>query len=219
MEFRLLGPLEVDNGSARVVVSGRKLRALLARLLLDANRTISIDRLMDDLWGAEVPESAHKMVQIYVSQLRKVLPGGMLRTRPPGYAIEVDPARYRRRLPRSPRHYRVRHQQEFRTRTCRCQNICSRPAAPQEPRRRHAGHSDVSEHVPLVGTPVPAPGLSRFRGGGAGREQRRSADGSRRGFRRVCAPRFAGAGRRPRAGAARRRARGSAGSARAGRPA
>src|SRR5262245_1322582 len=92
MEFRLLGPLEVDNGSTRVVVTGRKLRALLARLLLDANRTVAIDRLVDDLWGADVPESAPKMVQIYVSQLRKVLPDGVLRTRPPGYAIEVDPA-------------------------------------------------------------------------------------------------------------------------------
>jgi DNA-binding SARP family transcriptional activator/pimeloyl-ACP methyl ester carboxylesterase len=92
MEFRLLGPLEVSNDSAPLVVAGGKQRALLARLLLEANRTVAIDRLVDDLWGEDVPESAHKMVQIYVSQLRKVLPGGMLRTRPPGYAIEVDPA-------------------------------------------------------------------------------------------------------------------------------
>src|SRR5262249_57171782 len=39
-----------------------------------------------------VRDSAQKMVQIYVSQLRKVLPDGMLRTRPPGYAIETNPA-------------------------------------------------------------------------------------------------------------------------------
>jgi DNA-binding SARP family transcriptional activator/pimeloyl-ACP methyl ester carboxylesterase len=92
MEFKLLGPLEVGDGSAAVVVAGRKQRALLARLLLDANRTVAADRLVDDLWGDDVPESAQKMVQIYVSQLRKVLPDGMLRTRPPGYALEVDPA-------------------------------------------------------------------------------------------------------------------------------
>src|SRR5215831_1989348 len=92
MEFKLLGPLEVGDGAAPVVVAGRKQRALLARLLLDANRTIAADRLVDDLWGDEVPDSAQKMVQIYVSQLRKVLPDGILRTRPPGYALEVDPA-------------------------------------------------------------------------------------------------------------------------------
>jgi DNA-binding SARP family transcriptional activator/pimeloyl-ACP methyl ester carboxylesterase len=92
MEFKLLGPLEAGDGSRPVVVAGRKQRALLARLLLDANRTIAADRLVDDLWGEDVPDSAQKMVQIYVSQLRKVLPDGILRTRPPGYALEVDPA-------------------------------------------------------------------------------------------------------------------------------
>src|SRR6476469_7925443 len=92
MEFKLLGPLEVRDGSAPVALAGRKQRALLARLLLDVNRTVASDRLVDDLWGEDVPESAQKMVQIYVSQLRKVLPNGMLQTRPPGYAIEVDPS-------------------------------------------------------------------------------------------------------------------------------
>src|SRR6478735_6281910 len=92
MEFRLLGPLEAGDDSAPIPLTGRKQRALLARLLLDVNRTVATDRLVDDLWGDEVPDSAQKMVQIYVSQLRKVLPKDMLRTRPPGYAIEIDPA-------------------------------------------------------------------------------------------------------------------------------
>src|SRR6478672_6277924 len=92
MEFKLLGPLEASDGPTTVALAGRKQRALLARLLLDANRTVATDRLVDDLWGAEVPETAQKMVQIYVSQLRKLLPEGMLRTRAPGYAIDVDPS-------------------------------------------------------------------------------------------------------------------------------
>ena len=92
MEFKLLGPLEVGDGSTTVAIAGRKQRALLARLLLDANRTVAADRLVDDLWGESVPDSAQKMVQIYVSQLRKVLPDGLLQTRQPGYAVEVDPA-------------------------------------------------------------------------------------------------------------------------------
>ena len=76
MEFKLLGPLEASDGPTRSSLAGRKQRALLARLLLDANRTVAIERLVDDLWGEDVPESAQKMVQIYVSQLRKVLPEG-----------------------------------------------------------------------------------------------------------------------------------------------
>src|SRR6266511_5927609 len=63
----------------------------LARLLLDANRTVSVQRLVDDLWGEDMPESAPKMVQIYVSHLRKLLPGGVLLTQAPGYRVEVEP--------------------------------------------------------------------------------------------------------------------------------
>jgi DNA-binding SARP family transcriptional activator len=91
MEFRLLGPLEAVEGEARLTLGSRKARALLARLLLDANRTVSVQRLVDDLWGDDVPESAPKMVQINVSLLRKVLPAGLLRTQAPGYLVEVAP--------------------------------------------------------------------------------------------------------------------------------
>jgi DNA-binding SARP family transcriptional activator/DNA-binding GntR family transcriptional regulator len=90
-EFRILGPLEVVDRGAGVPIRGQKKRALLARLLLDANRVVPVDGLVDALWGDEVPATAVKMVHIYVSQLRKVLPSGMLHTRPPGYVIEVAP--------------------------------------------------------------------------------------------------------------------------------
>ena len=92
MEFRLLGPLEASDDGTPVVLGGRKQRALLARLLLDANRTVAVERLVDDLWGDDAPDTAPKMVQIYVSGLRKALPATVpLRTRPPGYLIEVEP--------------------------------------------------------------------------------------------------------------------------------
>ena len=87
----LLGPLEVRDGTAPVKLGGRKARALLARLALDANRTVPAERLIEDLWGEDPPETAAKMVQIHVSQLRKGLPSGMLVTRPGGYALAVDP--------------------------------------------------------------------------------------------------------------------------------
>jgi DNA-binding SARP family transcriptional activator/DNA-binding GntR family transcriptional regulator len=91
MEFRLLGPLEAVDGTTPLALGSRKPRALFARLLLDANKTVSVDRLVDDLWGEDVPDSAVKMVQIYVSQLRKVLPAGVLKTQAPGYLVEVEP--------------------------------------------------------------------------------------------------------------------------------
>jgi DNA-binding SARP family transcriptional activator len=90
-EYRLLGPLEVVHRGQAVPTGGQRKRALLARLVLDANRTVSIDALVDALWGERVPSTAVKMVHIYVSQLRKVLPGGALQTRPPGYRLEVAP--------------------------------------------------------------------------------------------------------------------------------
>jgi DNA-binding SARP family transcriptional activator/pimeloyl-ACP methyl ester carboxylesterase len=91
MEFRLLGPMEVRDGAAPLELGGRKQQALLARLLLTPGRTVAVEQLVDDMWGDEVPETAVKMIQIYVSQLRKLLPDGLLVTRTPGYLADVDP--------------------------------------------------------------------------------------------------------------------------------
>jgi DNA-binding SARP family transcriptional activator/pimeloyl-ACP methyl ester carboxylesterase len=93
MEFRILGPLEARDGDEPVALGPPKQRALLARLLLSPGRTIAVEQLVDDLWGEDVPETAVKMVQIHVSQLRKLLPEGTLVTRPPGYALDVEPER------------------------------------------------------------------------------------------------------------------------------
>jgi len=90
-EYRLLGPLEVVHRGGAVPTGGQRKRALLARLLLEANRTVSVDALVDALWGDRVPSTAVKMVHIYVSQLRKVLPSKALQTRTPGYRLEVAP--------------------------------------------------------------------------------------------------------------------------------
>jgi DNA-binding SARP family transcriptional activator len=51
MEFRLLGPLEVRDDGEVVKLGGPKQRALLGYLLLNANRAIALDRLIDALWG------------------------------------------------------------------------------------------------------------------------------------------------------------------------
>src|SRR5262245_63431973 len=90
MDFRLLGPLEVLRDGAPVHIAAGKQRALLAVRHLNANHTVSREQLVDARWGENVPESAQKMVQIHVSQLRKVLAEPRLQTRAPGYVLEVD---------------------------------------------------------------------------------------------------------------------------------
>jgi DNA-binding SARP family transcriptional activator len=93
MEFRILGPLEVTDGGRLVVLQGVKQRALLAVLLLHANEVVSSDRLIEELWGAEPPESGVTALQVRVSQLRKALgeSAGLLETRTPGYVLHVAP--------------------------------------------------------------------------------------------------------------------------------
>jgi DNA-binding SARP family transcriptional activator/pimeloyl-ACP methyl ester carboxylesterase len=92
MQFRLLGPVEAHDGDREIALGGAKPRALLTLLLLDVRRVVSTERIVDELWGEDAPESARKMVQIHVSSLRKVLPAGLLRTWPAGYSLDVEPA-------------------------------------------------------------------------------------------------------------------------------
>jgi DNA-binding SARP family transcriptional activator/pimeloyl-ACP methyl ester carboxylesterase len=89
MDFRLLGPLEASAESGPLGVPAGKQRALLAVLLLNANRTVARDQIVDALWGESVPDSAAKMVQVHVSQLRKLLPEPRLRTHGAGYVLDV----------------------------------------------------------------------------------------------------------------------------------
>jgi predicted ATPase/DNA-binding SARP family transcriptional activator len=91
MQYRVLGPLEVRDGEESLPLAGAKQRALLALLLLHANRVLSRDRLIDELWGGEPPATAVTSLQVYVSRLRKLLPPETLLTRPPGYLLAVDP--------------------------------------------------------------------------------------------------------------------------------
>ena len=90
-EFRLLGPLEAIEDGLPVSLPGGKPRALLACLLLEAGRVVSAETLVESLWGERAPASAHKVLQVYVSQLRKALGAGAIETRPPGYLVRAAP--------------------------------------------------------------------------------------------------------------------------------
>jgi DNA-binding SARP family transcriptional activator len=93
VDFRILGPVEVYEVGRPLALGGSTARALLVALLLNANRVVPRRRLLDDIWGDDPPETADKMVQIYVSQLRKALGlarNELLLTKPPGYVLELD---------------------------------------------------------------------------------------------------------------------------------
>jgi DNA-binding SARP family transcriptional activator len=91
LEFRILGPLEVLEDGHAVALGGQKQRALLALLLLDAGRVVSVDRIVDALWGERPPKTAPTSLQNFVSHLRKVLGADILVTRPPGYLLRIAP--------------------------------------------------------------------------------------------------------------------------------
>jgi DNA-binding SARP family transcriptional activator/tetratricopeptide (TPR) repeat protein len=92
LEIRLLGPIEVERGGEPVALGGQKPRALFAALALEPGRVVSVDRLVEALWPGDPPETAAHAVQVYVSQLRKVL-GPVIATRAPGYVLELEPER------------------------------------------------------------------------------------------------------------------------------
>ena len=89
LEFRILGPLAVAADGEPLQLSGQKQRALLALLLLDVNRVVSTDRIVDALWGEEPPRTAATSLQNFVSQLRKLLGSDLVVTmlhEQPGFA-------------------------------------------------------------------------------------------------------------------------------------
>jgi DNA-binding SARP family transcriptional activator len=94
MEFRILGPLEVVEDDRPVRLDRRRLRALLAYLLLHANRPVSADQLIDEVWGPEPPKTAAASLQNYVSRLRKAIGSDLIVSQAPGYLLRVDPERF-----------------------------------------------------------------------------------------------------------------------------
>ena len=73
MLVNLLGPIEAVTDDGAIGLGGAKQRAVLAMLALQTGSTVSADRLIDGLWGDHPPASALKLVQLYVSHLRKAL--------------------------------------------------------------------------------------------------------------------------------------------------
>ena len=91
MDFRILGPLEVVADGRVARLNAAKPRALLAILLLRAGEPIPSDRLIEDLWAGRPPPTAVKVLQAYVSQLRKALGKESIVTGPSGYELQLGP--------------------------------------------------------------------------------------------------------------------------------
>jgi YVTN family beta-propeller protein len=100
MDYRILGPLDVRDDGHAFELGGEKQRAVLAILLLHANEAVSVDRLIEGIWGEQLPRSAQKTLQGYIYRLRKLLEngsgeagttanGGRLMTSAHGYLLRV----------------------------------------------------------------------------------------------------------------------------------
>ena len=101
LDVGLLGPLQVVRDGETVRIAAPKQRALLALLALEVGQTVSTDELADSLWRGEPPDSAATALQVYVSQLRKLVGRDAIGTRRPGYALDlgrdaVDVGRFER---------------------------------------------------------------------------------------------------------------------------
>jgi DNA-binding SARP family transcriptional activator len=77
------------TGEREVSLQRQKHRALLALLALRAGEVVSVDRLLDELWGERPPPTARNSLQNYISHLRKLLGADVLHTRPPGYVLDI----------------------------------------------------------------------------------------------------------------------------------
>jgi ABC-type transport system substrate-binding protein/DNA-binding SARP family transcriptional activator len=89
LEYRVLGPFEVLDRGTPLALRGARLQTLLAVLLIHRREAVSVDRLVDALWGEHAPATATKAVQVYVSRLRKALGDGAVQTRGHAYRLAV----------------------------------------------------------------------------------------------------------------------------------
>ncbi|MCE9622515.1 MAG: winged helix-turn-helix domain-containing protein [Actinomycetia bacterium] len=90
----VLGPVALRIGAVPIVLPAKQ-AAVLAMLALDAGRVLSIDRLIDGVWGEDAPRTVRTNLQVQVSQLRQAIAqqGGAeaIVTRSPGYVLNIAP--------------------------------------------------------------------------------------------------------------------------------
>jgi DNA-binding SARP family transcriptional activator len=91
MRFRILGPLSVIVDEQNVVITAARDRVVLAMLLLHPGRVVTVDALIEAVWGAEPPATARGQLQNCISRLRRILPFPTIGSDPAGYQITIGP--------------------------------------------------------------------------------------------------------------------------------
>ena len=90
-EVRVLGPVEVVGGNGPIRLPAKQTRLLAALVVADGHAR-GIDELVEATWALRRPTSARKLVQVYVSQLRKALPPAIaITTVDGGYSLVLEP--------------------------------------------------------------------------------------------------------------------------------
>jgi DNA-binding SARP family transcriptional activator len=95
LEYRLLGPLTVLVDGEPIPVRGKRQQVVLAVLVLEANRVVPVERLVEAVWGDEPPATARSQIQMAVSELRRGFAGYTdhkpIVRHPAGYSLEAPP--------------------------------------------------------------------------------------------------------------------------------
>ncbi|MDQ2812867.1 MAG: NB-ARC domain-containing protein [Actinomycetota bacterium] len=93
VEFRILGSLEIAVGPERLELGGVREQVVLAMLLLNANTVVTVDRLLEALYGEDLPPTSRSQAQITISSLRRLFAShghtAVVSTRAAGYVIEA----------------------------------------------------------------------------------------------------------------------------------
>ena len=89
MRVGILGPFNLEDDGRQITIGGVRQRAVLADLLLQANKVLPSEQILVDLWGEDVPPSAANALQAAISRLRRLLPPGRLITTAPGYMLRI----------------------------------------------------------------------------------------------------------------------------------
>ncbi len=98
LKFGVLGPLQLSLGDNPVQLGTPKQRAVLAMLVINGNRPVAVESLVNAIWDQEPAPAARASIHSYVSNLRRLLgnagvdPHGVLASAPPGYRLNVADA-------------------------------------------------------------------------------------------------------------------------------
>jgi DNA-binding SARP family transcriptional activator/predicted negative regulator of RcsB-dependent stress response len=98
VDFKILGPVEITMGSARLELGGVRQQLVVATLLLRANKVVTMDRLLEAMYGEDLPPTARAQVQTSIFSLRRTFAScadePVIVTHSHGYVIKVESGQF-----------------------------------------------------------------------------------------------------------------------------